>query len=64
MGEQSEHLWSRGKPLFKVARYMTPANWWDSINMWLELLTALQLQEFPKLLHGKVKNVVTKLSEC
>ena len=50
VGEQMEHLWSRGKPLFLVARYMTPAHWWDSMNALLELLTTLLQHELPKLL--------------
>jgi hypothetical protein len=29
IGEQSEHHWSRAKPWFLLARYMTFAHWWD-----------------------------------
>ena len=64
VGEQMEHLWSRGKPLFLVARYMTPAHWWDSMNALLELLTTLLQHELPKLLSSKLEDICKSIREC
>ena len=34
MGEQLEQVFSLGKPVFLLARYMTPPNWWASLLRW------------------------------
>jgi hypothetical protein len=50
IGEQSEHHWSRAKPWFLLARYMTFAHWWDGYNAVCALLSELMQQELPGLL--------------
>lgn len=64
IGEQSEHHWSRAKPWFLLARYMTFAHWWDGYNAVCALLSELMQQELPGLLEKKLKNIDSCISEC
>lgn len=63
MGEQTEHLWADCKPLFLLARYMTPAHWWDCINSVLALLTTLRQQGLPQVLKQKLDNIEKLIRE-
>ena len=57
VGEQAEWLWSRGKPLFLLTRYMTPARWWDTINAFLALLSQLLQSELPGVLAKRLSGI-------
>ncbi|KAL4443341.1 hypothetical protein ABPG75_011078 [Micractinium tetrahymenae] len=61
-GEQMEWIWARGKPLFLLARYMTPARWWDTINAFLAFLTQLQA-ELPGVLEKRLAGIDKTIGE-
>ncbi|KAL4422980.1 hypothetical protein ABPG75_009177, partial [Micractinium tetrahymenae] len=56
-GEQMEWIWARGKPLFLLARYMTPARWWDTINAFLAFLTRQLQAELPGVLEKRLAGI-------
>lgn len=62
--EMPEWIWSRGKPLFHLTRYMTPARWWDTINAFLAFLTKQLQQELPAVLEKRLKAIEESISEC
>ena len=46
-----------------LARYMTPAHYWDGMNALLALLARLQQDELPDLLETKAKNATALIGE-
>jgi hypothetical protein len=64
VGEQSEWVWSRGKPLFMLIRYMTHAHWWDAINSWLALLSKQLQHELPEVLQKRLKAIDACIGEA
>lgn len=64
VGEQSEWLWSRCKPVFMLTRYMSQARWWDTINSCLALLSKLLQHELPAVLEKRLKSIDTCIGEA
>ena len=62
-GENTEHLWSDTKPLTKIAKYMTPANWWDAYNLLFVQLAQIKQAAFPGLMASKVAKNRKKLGK-
>ena len=63
VGEQQEWLWSRGKPVFLLARYMSPARWWDTMNSFLAMLSKQLQHELPTVLDKRLKQIDESISE-
>lgn len=63
VGEQAEQFFSRIKPFSLVARYMTPAHWWDGMNALFRLLAQLLQRETPQLLKTKTDSVALGIGE-
>ena len=61
IGEQTEHFWSDTKPLTKLARYMSRANWWDAFNLLFIQLVRIKQAAFPALIASKVAKNKKKL---
>lgn len=64
VGEQTEALWSILKALSKIARYMTPAHWWDTYNLAMEHISKRRLELFFPMMVRKVKRNQERLREC
>ncbi len=61
VGEQSEQEWSLIKPFALIARYMTPAHWWQGFNLLFELLARVKQAALPELLDKKMRNMHTAI---
>ncbi len=59
-----EWIWSRGKPVFLLTRYMTRARWWDTINSFLGFLTKQLQHELPAVLAKRLKIIQETISAC
>lgn len=63
-GENTEHIWAMMKPLFKLSRYMTPANRLDMFECTLELIASVKQERFVHHLTSRGEYVMKLLAQC